>query len=764
MWRSLRCLLVLGCLVPAGAKRGWATDLGQMQGVVHDAQHRPVAGARVEVRAVGSEVAIAVETDAEGGFRVPPAALGRYTITVTAAGFRGLEQEVTLAAATSPMLHLQLEVGRVTETVTVMAREQRATVETVTPTTLVSRAEIAETPGADRTNGLEAITDVVPGAYVTHDQLHLRGGHQVSWLIDGVEIPNTNIASNLGAQIDPKDVAYLEVERGSYEAGVGDRTYGVFDVVPRSGFDRSREGEVVATAGSFGQTNDQVNMGSHTERAAYYASVNGNRSGYGLSTPVETVLHDTAFGYGGFGSVLYNRSPEDQFRLVTQLRTDRFQIPYDPDPRSAENQMYDSSGLRDAQHETDGLVAGTWARTMSGTDSGRTTLVEVSPFYHSNRAAYEPSVGDLPVATTSERTSQYGGLQASVTQTVRRNTVEAGIYGFGQHDRYAYGSVFNDGSFANFLVRETATGGVVEGFVSDSYKPAEWLMLTAGVRATHFAGAFAEDVVAPRFGAAVRVPRLGWVFRGFYGRFYQPPPLETAAGPIVAYANSQNTAFAPLHGERDEEHQIGMQIPLGGWLVDADTFRTRANNFLDHSNLGESSLYYPVTIDGALIRGWELTLTSPRMWRGGRAHLAYSNQIAEQRGAITGGLVCFPAGSAACDAGFVYVPLDHDQRNTLSAGYSTALPWRVTASTTVAYGSGFTNGSPSAQYPGAYLPAHTSWDLTVGRALGERTTISVSGLNVLDQRRLLDNSLTFGGFHTSDPRQVYGEVRWRFGY
>ncbi len=38
----------------------------------------------------------------------------------------------------------------------------------------------------------------------------MRGGHQVDWLIDGVPVPNTNIASNLGPVIDPKDIDYLE--------------------------------------------------------------------------------------------------------------------------------------------------------------------------------------------------------------------------------------------------------------------------------------------------------------------------------------------------------------------------------------------------------------------------------------------------------------------------------------------------------------------------------------------------------------------------
>jgi len=76
------------------------------------------------------------------------------------------------------------------------------------------------------------ITDFTPGAYVTHDMLHMRGGHQVDWLIDGVPVPNTNIATNLGPQIDPKDIDYLEIQRGSYDAEYGDRTYGIFNIVP----------------------------------------------------------------------------------------------------------------------------------------------------------------------------------------------------------------------------------------------------------------------------------------------------------------------------------------------------------------------------------------------------------------------------------------------------------------------------------------------------------------------------------------------------
>ena len=98
------------------------------------------------------------------------------------------------------------------------------------------------------------ITNYTPSAYMVHDQLHIRGGHQVSWLLDGVPVPNTNIASNVGPQFDPKDMDYLEVQRGGYSAEYGDRTYGVFNVVTRSGFERNRQAEVVASYGNYNNT------------------------------------------------------------------------------------------------------------------------------------------------------------------------------------------------------------------------------------------------------------------------------------------------------------------------------------------------------------------------------------------------------------------------------------------------------------------------------------------------------------------------------
>jgi hypothetical protein len=75
------------------------------------------------------------------------------------------------------------------------------------------------------------------------------------------------------------------------------------------------------------------------------------------------------------------------------------------------------------------------------------------------------------------------------------------------------------------------------------------------------------------------------------------------------------------------------------------------------------------------------------------------------------------------------------------------------------YGSGFpNNGGP------ARLPQHSTFDLSIGKSVGESWSFSVQAMNVANRRFLLDNSLTFGGTHYFESRQIYGEVRHQFHF
>jgi len=748
-----------------------ASVVSSVRGVIHDPQHRPVSDAMVMIKAKNSDWASTVNSDSGGNFTFSAVPIGEYVVTVAGVGFEQVQQDVMVVSGSQPVLHFALSVEGTKETVNVTGSAEEVSTDTATPVTVVNRMEVARTPGAARSNSLAMVTNFVPGAYITHDQLHIRGGHQTSWLVDGVPVPNTNIASNMGPQFDPKDIDYLEVSRGSYGAEMGDRTYGVFNVVPRTGFERNREAELVLSAGNFYQTNDQFSFGSHTERLAYYASVNGNRSNLGIETPVPQVVHDAENGYGGFGSIIFNVNPSNQLRLVSSARKDFYQVPYDPFPNDIENgaipendftPQYPSIGLRDSDHESDAIVNLSWVHTFNSK-----VLFTVSPFYHFNAANYTSAPSDTPVAAKQDRTSNYAGGQASFDATLSKNSFQAGVYSFYQSNREGFGAIFNDGSGRPvFSDAESPTGGLAAFFVNDTFKPFPVLTLTAGMRPTHFSGnrGFSENAISPRFGATLTIPRLRWTFRAFYGHYYQAPPLVTASGSLIELCSSSGCGFTSLAGERDEEHQLGVTIPFRGWTVDADTFHTRARNFFDHDVIGESNLFFPLTIDKTRIRGWEVTLRSPRLAHRAQIHLAYSNQVAEAGGGINGGLtdfttnICDPAPAGS------FCILDHDQRNTLNVGGDISLPWSSYASTNVYYGSGLANGFPGQPYPGDYLPQHTTFDVAFGKQFGERLSASVTALNLANRRVEIDNSVTFGGFHWNNPREVFVELRYRFHF
>jgi hypothetical protein len=72
---------------------------------------------------------------------------------------------------------------------------------------------------------------------------------------------------------------------------------------------------------------------------------------------------------------------------------------------------------------------------------------------------------------------------------------------------------------------------------------------------------------------------------------------------------------------------------------------------------------------------------------------------------------------------------------------------------------------PGLQYPGNYLPSHTTVDLSLGKTFAEgKYSISLTGVNLANRRVQLDTSTTFGGFHWNEPRQIYAEFRYRFHY
>jgi outer membrane receptor protein involved in Fe transport len=729
---ALACSLLAACNL-------CATVFADLRGVVHDPQHHPVNQAKVLLQANDSGFKLDATTDDNGQFYFNAVPLGLYTVSIEMPGFAPQSQVLQLTSGSAPVLHFQLAVASTTSEVTVTASPEDLNPDSPRRDILISKEQISRYAGVDAANSFKIITEFVPGAYMVHDQLHVRGGHQVTWALDGVPIPNTNIASNVGPQFNPKDVSYLQAETGSYAAEYGDRVYGVFNVAPNNGFERNRDAQVILSYGNYNQTDDWVSFGDHTPKFAYYFSGGGNSTNWGLEPPADVNLHNQASGGGAFTNLIFNPNPKDQVRFDAGLRLDYYQVPNDQDMQDA--------GVNDRQREQDVFATATWAHTFSPG-----LMLVTSPFYHFNRAAYEGGPSDVPI-TTDNRASNYEGGQVTLAAINKKNNARFGVYAFAQQDTSYFSLIANDGSGQQFSQTVHPGGYLFAGFLEDQYKVARWLTLTGGLRLTHFSGGVTENAVDPRIGAAITIPKLHWVLRAAYSYYYQPPPLDTVSGSLEDFLNNQGLSFIPLKGERDIQQEYGITIPIRNWTTSFAYFHTSVRNFFDHDAIGNSNIFLPLTIQGAIIQGEEVTVRSPILFNRYTAHLVYSHQSAQGVGAVTGGLTDF---SPPEDGPFY---LDHDQRNALSAGFEGNLPWRTFAAVTINYGSGFLNGDGPSHLPGYY-----TLDLSVGKSFGESWMVRFIGTNITNQRYMVDTSNTFGGTHWADPFMGAVQLKFKFHF
>jgi outer membrane cobalamin receptor len=734
---SIRKLLFLIVLIASGRIMGHAQIMGMLRGTVVDAQNAFVQGASVILQAHDSAFTKATHTDASGVFTFTTVPPNTYTVEVTHTGFQAASQMATVTVLSAATMKFSLAVAGVETSVEVTSAAPAVNQDASSPPVVVEEADILHTPGADRAASIAFITDYVPGSFLLHDHLHMRGGHQVSWLVDGVPVPNTNLSSSIGRQLDPKDIQNVQVSRGGYSAKYGDRTYGVIDIVPRSGFEfSSRQFELTTGYGSFNQTNNQLSFGGHDTKFAYYGSISGNRTDLGLEPPEKIVLHNNGNGASAFTALQYNVSDRDQFRLASSVRRDHYWI-----PNTAADQAL---GIRDLDDEKDGFANVSWLHTFSGT-----TLLTVSPFYHYNKARYTGGSQD-PLVTNDSRTSRYSGAQAVLGLVKGVHNFNTGLYYFHQNDRRSF-SVLENASGLSAAESSKPGGNLASAFVEEQLKLNEWITLNAGLRLTHYDASVSENAASPRIGGSVRLPGLRWVARAFYGRYYQAPPLATLSGPVLQFAVRQGIAFLPLKGERDRQYEFGLSIPAGKWGIDLARFDTAARNFSDHEVLGNSNIAFPLSIERVHSRGSEVSIHSPTLAHVLHFHFAYSNMIVQGTGGITGGMTDF----APPPNNWFYI--DHDQRQTWTSGGEFSFWRNAYVNANIVAGSGFLDGDGP-----RHLPSHAALDIAFGKALGESLSATVSALNVTNSRYLLGRDSSFAGTHYNDPRQFTVQLRYRF--
>ena len=95
---------------------------------------------------------------------------------------------------------------------------------------------------------------------------------------------------------DPKGLKTIEFQRGALPPTLAIGTYGQFNVITRSGFERARGGEALVIAGGQDTLDGAVAYGDHSDKVAWFAQGSGNRTDFGLTPPVPDAVHNQHTG------------------------------------------------------------------------------------------------------------------------------------------------------------------------------------------------------------------------------------------------------------------------------------------------------------------------------------------------------------------------------------------------------------------------------------------------------------------------------------
>ena len=232
------CLWLLASLwiaSPVGAQIG----AGALAGDVVDQAGAAVPGATVTVTAVGTNLSRTAVTSQNGGYVVPGLAPGSYRVRVELSGFRPLTREaIRLATGETVRVDLQLQLGALTEAITVTADAPLLRSETSGLGHVVDNRRVVDLP----LNGRSFITlaSLVPGVALPPPPAaplpRINGGRPRTneYLFDGISV----------LQPEPGQVAFFpnvdaiqefKIESNSPPAEFGRFNGGVVNLTTKSG-------------------------------------------------------------------------------------------------------------------------------------------------------------------------------------------------------------------------------------------------------------------------------------------------------------------------------------------------------------------------------------------------------------------------------------------------------------------------------------------------------------------------------------------------
>jgi len=237
-WTFASVLLAIGLLlIPLPAALAQETT-GGITGTVLDSSGAVIPGAQIEITGENLVGVRRTESGADGTYTVYGLPPGRYSVTVTAQGFvKTTRDGILVAVGQLPRVDITLDVGQVTEAVTVSAE---ALILDTTQSAVAYSIDRRLFDGLPKTRSFDSMIFIAPGARYEPDgggyQLDGASGSENSFVLNGTEVTNIMTGElDETVKIPFEFVEEVQVKNSGFAAEYGGAMGGVVNAVIRSG-------------------------------------------------------------------------------------------------------------------------------------------------------------------------------------------------------------------------------------------------------------------------------------------------------------------------------------------------------------------------------------------------------------------------------------------------------------------------------------------------------------------------------------------------
>ena len=728
----------LAALVPSAP--GWAQSGAGIAGSVLTDTGAPARGAVVDLS--GNGLHLQRTTDAQGQFAFNGLPLGTYRLTATALQ-RNAYASVDLS---SDGAHITLRL--LTTVGSVHAVSAAATRGSGTDVSL-NQITIAHSPAAGSVP--EVLLQLPGAARGANGVVHINGDHgDIDYVVDGVAIPQA-LNREIGSEIDPADISFMDVLEGAYPAQYGGRFAAVVNIDTKAPSSAAGVSGYLS-GGSFAAYDSDFGYHAAAGKGSFVLAARQERTMRALDPPDFAAVHDA-----GTDSDLFARYalPVGQdFLLASATHSyQTFQIPNDVsggEPASTDdNETQDDAFVNVQYHHTlrsNGAmtygIAFKRSRIRDFNDPQNDFIYGETQNLASGGSATDCANGIVSACAYSlfsDRTARDVIVDVENTLSNGSHAIRYGAAYDGARVDKVYDITLQPGNFISAspaTVTDNAPNSsrTESAYVQDSWRIGPLWRVDYGVRvdafrifSNEFDRSFSQ--VSPR----LKITRLFGTRSDVYvyvGRFFTPFSLENVS---PAAAQRLNAPIEPsvvqfdLKPQRDTDFEIGGTAALAGGILGLRVMQKYARDLIDDTQVGLTALHQDINYAQGNISSQSLSYQRNRE-HGGRTYFSLTHTRPVNKGCETQLLApCFGAPGD-------WTPADHDQRWDAAGGTTFDDARGGWFALDGEYGSGLSSAYCQPADDNCKVPPHLTFDLGKGVALGSGLTMTLTVHNLLNDR------------------------------